>query len=228
MRTRQWVGAAAILLVCGAVQAQTPQLRIVGGAGVPGGTSAVTIELAGDSAAAAATADLDMRFPTDLVEVNPPVGTTCQIAPRLAATHQVGGRLLEPGLVTIAIFARNLVVAPLGDGLLATCGVHVLPDVEIPASAALTPEFAGIADSDGLELPVAGVAGAIAIGEVPCIGDCTGNRVVTVDEIIRGVRIVLGELPLSNCPAFDSGGGMVTISDLIAAVNNVLRGCPVE
>lgn len=227
MRMRRWLGAAAVLSLIGsAVEAQTPELRIVGGPGVAGGTTAVTIELAGDSAGSAVTADLDLRFPTSLVEVHPPISSTCQIAERLAETHEIGGRLLEPGLVSIAIFAHNFVIAPLGDGVLASCGVYVRPGVGSGTAAALTPEFAGIGDSDGAELPVVGVGGEIVIGEpAPCVGDCTGNRVVTVDEIIRGVRIVLGELPLSNCPAFDSGSGTVGIADLIAAVNNVLFGC---
>jgi hypothetical protein len=228
MRTRRWLGAAAVLFLIGStVDAQTPELRILGGFGMAGGTTAVTIELAGDTTGSAVTADLDLRFPITLVEIHPPISSTCQIAERLAETHQVGGRPLEPGLISIAIFARNLIVAPLGDGALASCGVHVLPGVGSGTAAALTPDFAGLGDSDGAELPVIGVGGEIVIGELaPCVGDCSGNRVVTVDEIIRGVRIVLGELPLSNCPAFDSGSGTVGIADLIAAVNNVLFGCP--
>lgn len=212
-----------------AAQADVAELAVVGGHGVPGGTVAVTIQLSGDAESLAATADLDIRFPTDLVEIVPPINMTCQIAERLAETHQVGGQLLEPGLVSVAIFARNLTIAPLGDGILASCAVHVLPGV-VAGTAALTLDFAGINDDRGLELDVVAVPGEIGIGDTPppCIGDCTGNRVVTVDEIIRGVRIVLGELPLSNCPAFDSGSGTVGISNLVAAVNNVLHGCPVS
>ena len=49
---------------------------------------------------------------------------------------------------------------------------------------------------------------------------------VTIDELIRGVNIALGNTPLSNCPAFDANGdGEVTIDELIRAVNAALDGC---
>jgi hypothetical protein len=60
-----------------------------------------------------------------------------------------------------------------------------------------------------------------------CVGDCDGNGVVTVSDLITGVNIALGNLPLANCPAFDpDGSGMVTVGELIQGVNNALNGCP--
>ncbi len=59
-----------------------------------------------------------------------------------------------------------------------------------------------------------------------CFGDCNGDGEVTIDELVRGVNIALGILPLDACPSFDSGGdGEVTIEELIAAVNDALAGC---
>ena len=61
----------------------------------------------------------------------------------------------------------------------------------------------------------------------PCVGDCDDNREVSIDELLRGVNIVLGLLPASACPAFDqASGSTVGISDLIVAVINALNGCP--
>src|SRR5690242_5095754 len=58
-------------------------------------------------------------------------------------------------------------------------------------------------------------------------GDCSGDGSVTVDELIIGVNIALGEAPLSSCPVFDvDGDGTVTIDELIAAVNLALSGGP--
>jgi len=58
-------------------------------------------------------------------------------------------------------------------------------------------------------------------------GDCNGDRVVTIDELIHGVNIALGNLPLSACPVFDANGnGQVTIDELITAVRNALYGLP--
>jgi len=60
-----------------------------------------------------------------------------------------------------------------------------------------------------------------------CVGDCDGNGVVTVSDLITGVNIALGNQPLANCPAFDpDGSGMVTVGELIQGVNNALNGCP--
>jgi hypothetical protein len=59
-----------------------------------------------------------------------------------------------------------------------------------------------------------------------CIGDCNGNRRVTVDELVRGVSIALSAGSLSLCPAFDANGdGVVVVSELVTGVNALLRGC---
>jgi hypothetical protein len=60
-----------------------------------------------------------------------------------------------------------------------------------------------------------------------CVGDCQGDRVVTVDELITGVNIALGLVPLSICPVFDfNGDTLVTVDELITAVRQALEGCP--
>ena len=60
----------------------------------------------------------------------------------------------------------------------------------------------------------------------PCTGDCDGNGMVAVNELIVGVNIALGNLPLDECPRFDANGdGQVTIPELIEAVGNALTGC---
>lgn len=61
----------------------------------------------------------------------------------------------------------------------------------------------------------------------PCPGDCNGDGMVGVAELIRGVNISLGIAPVSNCPAMDlNGNGVVAINELVAAVNAALNGCP--
>lgn len=60
-----------------------------------------------------------------------------------------------------------------------------------------------------------------------CIGDCGGDGDVSIDELITGVNIALGNQSLASCPAFDGNGdGQVTIDELITGVNNALNGCP--
>ena len=61
----------------------------------------------------------------------------------------------------------------------------------------------------------------------PCAGDCDGSGSVAVNELILGVRIALGEEPLSVCPVFDRDeDNSVSVNELIAGVNNALSGCP--
>ncbi len=60
-----------------------------------------------------------------------------------------------------------------------------------------------------------------------CPGDCNSDGQVAVNELIVGVNISLGSAPISECPAFDTGGdGTVTVNELIQAVNAALAGCP--
>jgi len=64
-------------------------------------------------------------------------------------------------------------------------------------------------------------------GPPACVGDCSYDDAVTVDEIIEGVNIALGLRPVVDCLPFDtSDDGTVTVEEIIAAVNAVLIGCP--
>ena len=59
-----------------------------------------------------------------------------------------------------------------------------------------------------------------------CVGNCNGDGEVTVDELIKGVNIALGTLPLSDCLSFDANGdGIVTVDEIVKAVNAALNGC---
>ena len=59
-----------------------------------------------------------------------------------------------------------------------------------------------------------------------CTGDCNGDEEVTVDEIVVGVQTLLGDRSLAGCEAMDDNhDGMVTIDELLKAVNAALNGC---
>lgn len=218
--------AAVLLLLPRLLPAQTTELVIIGGSAVPGGTAAVEIALTGPDAALAVGASMDIAFPADIVTPPQPVRIGCRVDERLAETHQVAGRLVEPGVVAVEVLARRQELHSLGEGRLVVCDFGIAPGATA-AAAPLTFAFAGLNDTRGLRLPVTGVAGAIAIGTAtPCAGDCDGSGAVTITELIRGVRIALGEAGLDLCPAMDgNGSGTVTISELITAVNRVLDDC---
>lgn len=60
----------------------------------------------------------------------------------------------------------------------------------------------------------------------PCSGDCNNDGTVTVDELIRAVNIGLDSVPAEQCIAADADANqMVTINEIVAAVDNALRGC---
>lgn len=60
-----------------------------------------------------------------------------------------------------------------------------------------------------------------------CVGDCRNDGAVTVDELLTGVNIALGNAPLSACDVFDANhDNQVTVDELLTAVNNALNGCP--
>ncbi len=68
----------------------------------------------------------------------------------------------------------------------------------------------------------------LTLGAGVCDGDCDGDGTVTVDELLRGVNIILGSIAGVACPALDvNGDEALAINELIGAVSNLLTGCPV-
>jgi hypothetical protein len=59
-----------------------------------------------------------------------------------------------------------------------------------------------------------------------CVGDCNGDGIVSINELIVGVNIALLSQPISACGAFDcQGNGTVPINCLIQGVNSALDSC---
>lgn len=68
--------------------------------------------------------------------------------------------------------------------------------------------------------------GATAMAQLPCVGDCNGDGMVAINELIIGVNIALGNRPVGDCPSFDSNNnGLVAVNELVQAVNAALQGC---
>lgn len=74
---------------------------------------------------------------------------------------------------------------------------------------------------------VVAVVLAAGAARAACPGDCDGDGVVTVSDVVTVVNIALGTQPLAACPAADAAGdGTVGIGDAILAVQAALNGCP--
>lgn len=59
-----------------------------------------------------------------------------------------------------------------------------------------------------------------------CVGDCNKDGVVSIDELLVGINIALGNMMPNQCPTFDENGdGSVTVDELLAAVDAALNGC---
>ena len=58
-----------------------------------------------------------------------------------------------------------------------------------------------------------------------CVGDCNGDGVVSINELITAVNIDLGSGLFNACPALACSCGAQGICCVIAAVNNALNGC---
>jgi ELWxxDGT repeat protein len=77
--------------------------------------------------------------------------------------------------------------------------------------------FAGMDFTYGLELRAAALSGG-------CTGDCDGDGLVTIVELVRMVHLALGDAAVS-CPAGVPGDTHVSIDVLMMAVNAALLGC---
>ncbi|MGH3637471.1 MAG: hypothetical protein ACRDUX_00435 [Mycobacterium sp.] len=88
-----------------------------------------------------------------------------------------------------------------------------------------TSRLAGGVFTGGL-IALLAAAALPTLASAQCTGDCNGNGVVAINELISGVNIALGNAAVSTCTAMDANGnGAVTINELIAAVGSALNGC---
>jgi hypothetical protein len=63
-------------------------------------------------------------------------------------------------------------------------------------------------------------------GGTVCAGDCNGDGVVRVNELIVGVRILLGEVALSACSSLDQNrDGAVDVTELTRVVGSLFGVC---
>ena len=67
---------------------------------------------------------------------------------------------------------------------------------------------------------------AAASGATMCTGDCDDSGQVTLDELVRSVDAALqtGPNDCANCDR--NGNGVISVDEIIAAVNSAVDGCP--
>jgi ELWxxDGT repeat protein len=95
-----------------------------------------------------------------------------------------------------------------------------LADLVLPTP---TPSPTGSLLPTPSETPTAGATRTPA----RCPGDCLGDGVVAISDLITGVNIALERAALDGCANLDrDGNGRVSIDELIGALNSSLGGCP--
>ena len=140
------------------VQAQ-PEIAVIGGVGVPGGTVAMVLELRGASGSRGAAVMARVDFPAGAIEALP---GECSIAPRLQATHALGEDT-GAGFVAVDIAPRGGGEDPLlGDGALASCGLQIRLGVAA-GTVALVISSARLVDDMGGEIAVRTTNGVVEI-----------------------------------------------------------------
>jgi hypothetical protein len=73
---------------------------------------------------------------------------------------------------------------------------------------------------------VASVSPTPTEAQSTCVGDCSGDGEVTVDELIMMVNVALGSTDLVKCLSADAdSSGEVTVDEIVAAVSRSLNGC---
>jgi hypothetical protein len=75
-----------------------------------------------------------------------------------------------------------------------------------------------------------GLWGPSAVAAQPCAdfctGDCDGDGVVAVAELVAAVAVALGGTALDACaPGDRDGDARITVDELLGAVARALRGC---
>jgi hypothetical protein len=59
------------------------------------------------------------------------------------------------------------------------------------------------------------------------VGDCSSDFRVLVDEVLRCVTMAIAIGGAATCPGCDGNmDGMVTVDEIVRAVNAALNGCP--
>ncbi len=196
-------------------------LDIGSGVGAPGDAVNVTIALATSGLTVAATAN-DIGFDAQALHLDP---ATCRLEKSLSNTLLAS--IPQAGLARVFVQAGPD-KAPIPDGALYTCTFRVSPSA-LPGSYALTNgNTLAFSPLSTTLAPVVGANGAVTVSLLTraCAGDCNANLSVTIDELVIGVNMALGNRPVTACLQFDGNNdGMVTIDELLAAVNRTLAGC---
>jgi hypothetical protein len=205
--------------------------------GAPGTTVqfGVTLSLLTDPPAAVGGLQNDIGFDAHTPIAVAPDGTPdCTTDPsQLLARFTFLPVHCTPGIdctgVRAAIVSSDPTSFSIPDGAtLYACNVSIAADTP-PGTYPLLASTPQAADVLGTMLSVRASDGTIDVTPPiapACVGDCDGDGVVAINELLIGVNIASGGAPVSACTQFDANGDhTVTVDEVIRAVKNALSGC---
>jgi DNA-binding beta-propeller fold protein YncE len=191
----------------------------------------VTLSASGGTPAAPRVDLLIARAATAFTLAGSPDAKECDLVVKGVVSGEARGYLFDAAAGNFR--SDRITDAPLGDAALralaSVAGQQLTYTCMPPGSglrAGLDRDEDGYLDRDEID---AGTdpADPTDPGDPPeCAGDCDGDATVTVDEIITGVAIALGELAIDVCLSFDaSSDGQVSVDEIVMALNAALGGC---
>jgi len=161
-----------------------------------------------------------------------PDDVQCQIETDLSSGFGLGG-VVQPDLgdVIVSLIPSLRSFEPLPrDGVFGRCRFRVEPGTAVgqyPLRCDHTPDAASASDTDGNTLPIRCEDGEITVIDIPnCGGDCDGDGRVSIDELVQGVDILLGNDDLASCLSLDvNRDGVGSVDELLRAVGDALDDC---
>ncbi len=229
-----------------------PVLEVATVAGIPGQRVPVTVRLrTGGYRVVAVQAEISFDPANAPIAPRQDGSPDCTPNGALNKSFEVGYRPVpcvgqECQRVAAYLFSQSLPLELIPDGVLWTCVVEVNPAASEGAyTLSITNEF--VADEEGTRIVgvILSHGAVVVVAPTPtpmptptstasptptvvsrCEGDCDGNGLVTIDELVTMVGVALELRSVTDCLAGDrDGNGLVTVDEIIAAVNRALLGC---